>query len=66
VTTEDYSFFEIWRDRFIWTLILGTVTSVVLYLIHFAGGWPHNMQKTCFIAYAAWAVIGWFVIDNAD
>jgi hypothetical protein len=66
VSFEDYSFFEILRGRIIWTVVFGTATSVVLYLIHFASGRPHDMGKACLIAYGVWGIVGWIVIDNED
>jgi hypothetical protein len=66
MSNEDIGFFEIWRDRILWTLALGTAASATLYLIHFASGWPHEMSKACLIAYGVWGAIAWFFIDNAD
>lgn len=66
MNSEDYSFFEILRDRILWTFMFGAVTTVVLYIIHFSSGWPHNTPKACLIGTGIWAVISWVIIDNAD
>ena len=66
MSSEDYSFFEIMRDRIVWTVVLGAVSSAVLYIIHLASGWPHDLPKACLIATGMWAVIAWIIVDNAD